>query len=459
MALCPLDSALCGGQFGDPEIGALFSDTAEIAAMIRVEAALALAQARCGVIPAQAAAAIEEAIDAALRRFAVEESPDGGGLPQALTPAALGPATAAAGVAAPALVAALRGLLPPEAAHWLHWGATSQDIADTALILRLRAALDLIAGRLDALIATLADLAEAHAGALMAGRTRSQIAAPITFGLRAGQWIQPLADARESLAALRPRLLKVQFGGAVGANAAVAPHGPAIMAALAMDLDLAPCPPWHTARGPLNDCAHWCAGLCGALAKMAGDLMLMGRAEIAEAQAGAGGGSSTMPQKSNPVAAETVLALARYAAALSAAQNASVHAEERDGAAWSLEWLTLPQTVVAAGACLRHAQDLADTLTIDATAMRANLDLGGGGAMAEAASFALAAQMPRAEAQALLKAAVREAATGGETLAAVLIRRAPPGVDWAAALDPAQAADAVRATLTAILTRAQRGDG
>jgi 3-carboxy-cis,cis-muconate cycloisomerase len=431
MAVSPFDSGLLGPPFGDAETAAHFSDAAELAAMVRVERALARAEGACGVIPAEAAAAIDRGL--------VGFAPD---------PSALASGTVSAGVPVPALVAALRRELAPEAGQWLHWGATSQDIVDSALALRLDPVLAILAARLHALTGVLADAARRWRDLPMAGRTRSQIAAPITFGLRVARWRQPLVPLGADLARLRPRLVRVQFGGAVGSNAAIVPHGPAVSAALAAELGLAPSPAWHTDRSGLSALAGWCAGVTGALGKMAGDLILMGRSESGEARAGSGGGSSTMPQKSNPVAAETIGALARLTAGLAAPVHlAALHAEERDGTAWSVEWLTLPQILVATAAALRHAQDLAASLAPDEARMRAILESGGGTAMAEAASFLLAARMPRAEAQALVKRAVGELAGSGETLAEALTRLAGLPVD----LDPARALAGVAETIDDLL--------
>lgn len=430
MAASPFDSALLGPLLGDAEAAAAFSDAAEIAAMVRVERALALAEAACGVIPAEAGAAIDAGL--------AEVAPD---------PAALAVGTASAGVPVPALVAALRKALPPEAGQWLHWGATSQDIVDTGLALRLAPLLDLLAARVAALSDTLGEAARLWAELPLAGRTRSQVAAPITFGLRVARWRQPLPGLGADLDRLRPRLLRVQLGGAVGSNSAIAPHGPAVIAALAAELGLAAAPAWHADRSGLGALAGWCAGLTGALGKMAGDLILMGRSESGEARAGAGGGSSTMPQKSNPVGAEAIGALARLVAALTAPMHlAALHAEERDGTAWTLEWLVLPQILVATAAALRHAQGLAETLAPDPGRMRAVLDLDGGAALAEAASFQLAAHMPRAEAQALVKRAVAERAPG-ETLAAALTRLGPVPLT----LDPSEALGGVAEAIEALL--------
>jgi len=186
---------------------------------------------------------------------------------------------------------------------------------------------------------------------------------------------------------------------------------------------------------------------------------MMGRSEIREAQAGKGGGSSTMPQKSNPVTAEALGTLARYAAGLLApAHFTAGHLEERDGVAWPLEWLVLPQIVVATGSGLRHALDLAESIEADADQMRRGLDLGGGAAMAEAASFALAAHMPRADAQALMKRVAVEAARTGESLGDILRRESDVAIDWDEALDPVRAAEPSRDIIAMIVAR-WRGRG
>lgn len=437
MAISPLDSTVFAGVFGDPEVGPLFSDAAEIEAMIDFERALARAEAACGVIPAEAGAGLDTAMKGLV-----------------IPPEALTDATTAAAVPVPGLVTALRARIDPEAAQWLHWGATTQDIMDGGLLLRLRRSVDIVDGRLSRLIDTLLAAADREAGTAMAGRTRSQVATPISFGLRIAQWAQPLIDLSEMLGELRPRLFRVQFGGASGANTAVAPRGPAIIAALAKELDMAAAPPWHTSRVPLIAFMDWHGQLAGALGKIAGDLMVMGRSEIQEARAGKGGGSSTMPQKSNPVTAEAIGTLARYVSGLMApAHSSASHLEERDGVSWPLEWLVLPQIVVAVAAALRHGQDLAETLTANPERMRAGLDLGGGAAMAEAASFALAAHMPRAEAQALMKRVAQEAARSGESLEAVLRRESDAEIDWAEALDPVRAAEPSRDIIAMIAER------
>lgn len=345
--------------------------------------------------------------------------------------------TVSAGVPVPALVAALRATAGPEGS-WLHWGATSQDIVDCANVLQWRDMLDLLAARIGALLNALekASLAQAHQP--MAGRTRSQVAVPISLGLRIAQWAQPLIGLEQDLPGLRARLLRVQFGGAAGSASAVGDKGAALSAALAADLGLADSPCWHTDRSAVVVLGGWLTAVTAALAKLARDLIVMGRSEIAELRAGSGGGSSTMPQKSNPVAAEAIVTLADFVALLQPGlARAAAPLEERDGAAWSLEWLCLPQMGMATAAALRHAQSLAVSLRPDPDRMASQLAEEGGAALSEAASFALAAHMPREAAQELVKGALAQARAAKCSLVEQLSQ--DPHVkdleDWAVALD------------------------
>ncbi|MGZ9808876.1 lyase family protein [Pseudoroseicyclus sp. H15] len=397
--------ALLGALFVEEEVAGLFSGGALSAAMVRVEAALAEAEGAVGAIPAEAGQAIASGLAGVT-----------------IDPTRLAEGTAGAGVPVPALVKELRAALPAETAEYLHWGATSQDIVDTALVLQYRVALDILEARAARLTAALKAASETHAELVMAARTRSQVATPITFGLRCARWAQPVLAEAATLPALRARLT-VQFGGASGANTAVAPHGPAISAALAKRLGLPEGPAWHGDRGAIAALGQWAARLSSGLAKFAGDLILLGR--TGEAMAGQGGGSSTMPQKSNPVAAEAIVTLARLTATLAPALT-QPHAEERDGAAWALEWLTLPQMLADTGAALAHAITLAETLRPNPGALRAPLT--DGAALAEAASFALAHHMGRAAAQALVK----QAASDDRPLIEALQALTDAPIDWSA---------------------------
>ncbi len=408
--------SLLDGLYGDPEIAALFAPEAEIRAMVTVEVALAEAMDRLGMVQPDAGEAVRKAAESFV--------PD----TDALTDG-----TRRSGVPVPALVAALRTHVGPPHGEAVHRGATSQDIVDTALVLRLRTVLSILEARLAALAETLGEAASRHAALLMAARTRSQVAVPTTLGLRVAGWLAPLQRCRARLAELRPRLLTVQLGGAAGTLGAFGSRGIAVMEELAAALDLAaPAKPWHSERDTLVEAAQWLALVTGALGKMGGDLILMGRSENAEMRAGQGGGSSTMPHKSNPVAAEAVVALARFnAGQVGTAHQALLHAEERDGAAWGLEWLILPQMAVATGAALGHALDLARSIEPDAARMRAALD---DGAMAEAAAFALAAHRPLAGAQSHVRRAIRD----GTPLADALREAGFDEAEIAAALDPAR---------------------
>ena len=402
---------------GETEMAALWSDASLGAAMVRVEAALARVQGALGLIPTPAAQAI-----AAL---------DGAFIPD---PAVLAAGTAAAGVPVPALVAALRDALGDGAADWVHYGATSQDIIDTALILMAGQGVSLLAAGLASQIDDLQQVSADHAGTVMAGRTRGQLATPITFGLRVANWAQPLIGAEAALPDLRAVALRVQSGGASGAQTAIAPHGPAVSDALAADLGLTAGPPWHTDRTPLMRLADWLMQVITAEAKIARDVIVLSRGEIAELRAGLGGGSSTMPQKANPVTAEAILTTAHLAGALHGALlTAGGHAEERDGALWAVEWHCLPRLFELAAAAVRHGQVLARTLAPDVAAMQARVDAHPE-LWAEAVVFALAPDIGRVAAQALVKTVLADDRPFAQALAA----HAPEGFDAAAVIDPAR---------------------
>jgi 3-carboxy-cis,cis-muconate cycloisomerase len=410
-----------GSLYSDPEIAALFSDEAEIRAMLRFEAALAVAEGKVGAIPRDAARRIAE-VAAAL----------------VIEPAALAEGTASAGVPIPALVAALRSAVGDEASQYVHWGATSQDVIDTGLVIRLGDALGLIEERLASRSKQLAALARAHRRTLMVGRTRTQQAAPTVFGLKVAGWRAPLVRHATRLAELRPRLLVVSLGGATGTLAALGDKGFEIEGEIASDLQLGvPDMPWHAQRDGLVELAGWLSLVTGGLGKIGEDLMLLAQSEVAEATPGSGGGSSTMPQKANPVGAEALVALARFNAGLVATMHhALITQHERDGAAWQIEWLALPQMVVATGAALLKAGALFDDLKVDAVRMRGNLDASNGLVLAEAASFALSDHMPRAEAQALVKEACGAVGESGRHLIDLLSERSDAPVDWDHVRDP-----------------------
>lgn len=415
MTIYAADSALHAGLLGDSEIAALLAPEAEIAGMIHAEAALARVQSRLGVIPRETGNRLAEALENL-----------------ALPPAELAAGMRKDGVAAPALVAALRRQLPDDCAPWLHFGATSQDIADLSLVLRLREVLAIFETRIEALIGTLVTLARAHRDTICLARTRSQQAAPTLFGLKAAQWLAPFLRHRRRIMEIRPRLLAVQFGGATGTLAALGPAGPAVLDALADELALARAEPWHAARDRLEEFAGLCAMLAGSCGKLGADLVILAQSEVGEIGFTGAGGSSTLPQKANPVIAEVLVSLARHAATLAGGMHqAAIHANERDGAAWTLEWLTLPPLILAAGAALARAGEALLALRIDEKRMQANLDASNGLVLAEAASFALAEHLPREAVAVLVKQGVAETLASGRHLFEVLRSLSDAPVDWA----------------------------
>lgn len=405
MPATPFDSAHLHRLFPSGDTARLFSDSAEIRAMMLVEAALAKAQAAQGVIPEISAAAIQ--------RASVECQID---------PAQLAEATGQNGVIVPAFVSAFRtAMSAPEHAQYLHWGATSQDIQDTALMLRLRQALTQQEDRLRATLTALARLASDHAHTPMAGRTYGQHATPTSFGAQVAAWGWPLMDALNALPALRAHTLRVSLSGAAGTASALGPDPQALRAMMAKGLGLSdPGHSWHSDRAPLLDIASWFTRTALTAGKMAEDLILATQSGISEVRLGGSGASSTMPQKQNPVAPSAVVALARHAQGLDATlQGTTLHRQQRDGAAWFTEWLCLPQLVLSASAALSHTQTLSQTLSPDTDAMRATLETTGGLLMAEALSFALARDMPRPEAQAQSKTLCQEAVASGRPLSDV----------------------------------------
>lgn len=422
MSVSPFDSALYRDLFTDTDVARLFTDSAEVRAMLLVEGALAKAQGALGVIPGDSAAAIQRAV-----------------MEVQIDPSALAAETGQNGVPVPALVAAFRKAMEaPEHAQYVHWGATSQDIQDTGLMLRLRQVLVLMAGRLDEALLSLADLAEAHAETPMAGRTYGQTATPTSFGAVVASWGQPLLRHRARLAELKPRLLNVSLSGAAGTGAALGPQAPAIRAALAEALGLGdPGASWHSTRDSVADLAGWLTLVAASLGKIGEDLILLMQSDSAEVRMEGAGGSSTMPQKQNPVGPSVLSALARHVSALNTAmQGAGVHRQQRDGAAWFTEWLSLPPMVAGTAKALQVAAGVAVKIQPQVARMATNLNDPLGLIHAETLSFALAAHLPRPEAQAAIKALCLAAQASGTPLPD-LLRAAHPALDIDAALAPA----------------------
>lgn len=380
------DSAIFRDLMQDRETATLFTDTAELRAMLLIWGALAQAQAKVGIVPELSAKAIQ--------RAAMEIQVD---------PAALAAATSKDAVPVPALLTAFQDeLKAPEHAAWVHYGATSQDIMDTGLALRLRQVLALVEARLANILSALGTLADTHADTIMAGRTDGQIATPTTFGAMAASWGWPLITLLNALPAQRDAVLRVSLSGAAGALSMMGEHGPTVRAGLAKGLGLAdPGHSWHSDRSGLAGLSAWITQVTGALGNIGADLALMAQSGIGEARSGTAGGATAMPQTQDLVGPTVLMAIAAQVVGLnSVMQSAQIHRQQRDSAAWISEWMSLPQICVGLGRSLSLAQEAIETIVTDPTQMRANLDKGRGLIFAEALSFRLTESMPRPEAQA-----------------------------------------------------------
>lgn len=343
--MTPLLSALAG----DDTIAALLSDTAQLQAILAVEQALAEASAEAGWISPDAA----QAIAAAIAGFA----PDWDRLKQGM---------ARDGVVVPDLVAQLRAQMPADHRDGLHKGATSQDIIDTALMLQVGQVLALLDSRIGDIRARLIELADRHGQQTLMAHTRMQAALPTHWGAKLASWAEPLGRYGTALEALRRTGLVLQLGGPVGDRSSFGGHGDAIAAGMARRLGLADGPPWQANRDGVVELGGRLAQITGTLGKIGADITLLAQSEVQAVTLLTGGGSSAMAHKSNPVIAETLVALARFNAGLSGVlAQAMVHEYERSGAAWTLEWLTLPPMLEATGASLRLATTLLNQIRIN----------------------------------------------------------------------------------------------
>ncbi|MGW7074474.1 3-carboxy-cis,cis-muconate cycloisomerase [Streptomyces sp. NPDC054866] len=446
---------LAPGRAGSPAEAAT-GDTAFLRAMLDAEAALTRAQAEVGLAPAEAATAVTAAADA--ERFDVRE---------------LALRARSGGNPVIPLVADLTAAVPAEAAPYVHRGATSQDIMDTAMMLVARRTLDLILADLTRTEAALSRLATEHRDTVMPGRTLTQHAVPTTFGLKAAGWRTLTLDARDRVRTVRDAL-PAQLGGAAGTLAAFGAYarnyspgasagaeaaasareaapgaeaasgadraGVGLLGAYARCLGLAePALPWHTLRTPVADLAGVLAFTAGALGKAAVDILTLSRTELAEVTEGAGGGSSAMPHKANPVRSTLVAAAARRAPALAATLHASMAAEdERPAGAWHAEWEPLRDLLRTVGGASHHAAQLTENLQVHPEAMREHLGLTHGLIVSERLTAELTPLLGRARAKELLTSAARRTRDEGRTLAEVLAEEpALADVDLAELTDPA----------------------
>lgn len=340
MTVAPFDHPFLSGLLGDDEIAGHFSVERELDAMCRFEAALAEAQGEHGVIPEHAVPVIV----AACRAF----DPDMDALREG---------TRRDGVVVPEFVRQLRAAVVGDVAEFVHLGATSQDVIDTSLILRLIPIIDIFDTRLADLSVTLIRLIERHGGRRLMAKTRMQSALPIRVADRIRNWAEPVADHRRRLEALKPTLFRLQFAGAVGTLDDLGKVAPNIRRSLADRLGLRdPEGPWQVQRAALAELANWLSLVSATLGKLGTDIGLMAQNEFKTARLEGGGSSSAMAHKNNPIDAEVLVTLARFnATQVGGMHQALLHEQERSGAMWTLEWMILPQMVVTTGAALLTA--------------------------------------------------------------------------------------------------------
>ena len=401
-------SDLLGPLFGDAEVSAYLSDRARVQAMLEVEAALAEVEAELGVIPRQAVAAIQAAAHA--------EQFDLG---------AIAAAAAGDGNLAIPLVRQLTHAVEAidrDAARYVHWGTTSQDIIDTGLVLQLQRAVPPILGHLDRGMAAAAAHARRYVDTPMSGRTWLQQSTPITFGIKAAGWLDAMSRQRKALADALEQTRVLQFGGASGTLASLGEHGAAVADRLAAKLRLrSPAIPWHAYRDRPAYFACVLGVTCGTLGKIGRDVSLLAQTEVAEAAEGHGGGSSAMPHKQNPVGASVAIAAAIRAPGLVATMLAAMPQEhERGLGGWQAEWTTLPELVRLTAGTSRAIARVIEGLEIDETRMRANLESTDGLIASEAVAMALADYVGRSEAHGIVEVAARRARERGSTLIDIL---------------------------------------
>ncbi len=404
-----IDSLATTGPLAD-----LFSDDSVLQAMLDFETALARAEAGLGIIPASAAAAIEKAA-----QTFTKEKVDFAKLAEdsrlAVTPSI---------PFVKLLTERVRGV-NVAAAGFVHWGATSQDVADTALVLLLMRARELFARDLAALEAALRELSEQHARSVMLGRTVLQAAPPVTFGLAAAGWLGAIRRSRARLEAAFAEALVLQFGGASGTLAALGSQGMAVAEAMARELGLKlPDAPWHAQRDRLAAVVAACGVLTGCLGKMARDISLLMQTEIAEVAEPGGegrGGSSTMPQKRNPALCVVTLAAANRVPGLVASFLSSmVQEHERAAGGWQAEWPTVAAVIQSTGVAAASMAQASAGLSVDTTRMRANIAATNGAVFSERAMMLLGASLGRDAAYKLLAEAVRKSAEQKRKLGDVL---------------------------------------
>ena len=412
MTATALDSVIFRDIFTTPEMREVFSDERRTGYYLEIEAALARAQGRLGIIPDKAAREIE-------RQCRIEN----------IDLARLKQQTERVGYPILGVVQQIVDLCADGLGEWCHWGATTQDITDTAAIMQIRAALELVEKDMEATAAALADLSRRYRDTPMAGRSNLQQAVPLTFGFKTAALLAAMQRHRERLAQLRPRVLVGEFGGAVGTLASLGTDGLKVQAAMMDELGLGqPDIAWHTVRDRIGEVACFLGLLTGTLGKISMDVKLLMQTEVAEVYEPfheARGSSSTMPQKRNPISClyihSTVALVRQHVAAL---LEAAVADHERSTGPWEIEWISLPEIFLLASGALAQTKLLVCGLEVDADRMRANLDLTRGMIVSEAVMMGLGPHLGRHRAHDLVYDICRKVTATGVPLVELLAQNA-----------------------------------
>jgi 3-carboxy-cis,cis-muconate cycloisomerase len=394
-----IDSRIFGNIFSTEAMRRIWSDENRTAKYLDIERALARVQGKLGIIPAEAAQEIERNCDVSKIDFDK-----------------LRAQTERIGYPVLGVVSQLNALCRDGLGEYCHWGATTQDITDTATVLQMREALAIVDTELAAIATALAKLAEAHRDTPMAGRSNLQQAIPITFGYKVATILAAVERHRERLSQLKPRVLVGEFGGACGTLASIERDALPMQAALMKELGLGqPLIAWHTVRDNIAEVGAFLAIVGGTLGKIAMDVKLLMQTEVAEAYepyAHGRGSSSTMPQKRNPIGScyihAAVSVVRQHAAAL---MDAMIADHERSTGPWEIEWIALPEAFCLTAGALHHARAIVEGLEVDAAQMRRNLDLTHGLVMSEAVMMALGHHIGREHAHDLVYDLCREAVT------------------------------------------------
>jgi 3-carboxy-cis,cis-muconate cycloisomerase len=402
-----LDSLLFRDAFGTPAMRDVFSDLSVLGRYAEVEIALAKAEARCGVIPAEAAEAIAKCTQVAALDFdLLRRETDIVGYP---------------------ILPLVQQMVKQcgEAGRYVHWGATTQDIMDTALVLQVRAGLTIIEQDISTLRGILADLSRRYRDTPMAGRTHLQQALPVTFGYKTAIWLAMFDRHAERLGQLKPRVLIGQFAGAAGTLASLGNKGFDVQKALCDELGLGiPVSTWHVARDGLAEVVNFLALLTGSLGKIALDIMIMASTEFAEVYepfVKGRGASSTMPQKRNPISSELMLAASKAVRQHAGLMlDATVQDFERATGPWHAEWMAIPESFVLTAGALHQAKFALEGLVVDEKQMAKNLDISRGLIVAEAVMMGLAPEIGRQQAHDVVYDACRLANDRNMTLADAL---------------------------------------